>query len=54
MLLNKNELIKINGGGSISGTVINALVRGINSLLELGRSLGSAIRRAQSGNICPL
>jgi hypothetical protein len=39
-------------GGSISGTLINAFVRGIEALLDLGRSLGSAIRRVKSNAIC--
>ena len=51
--LNKEELLDINGGG-ISGTLISSLTRGINTLLDMGRSLGSAIRRIGSGNVCPL
>jgi len=51
--LNKEELLNINGG-SISGTLISSLTRGINSLLDMGRSLGTAIRRIGSGNVCPL
>lgn len=49
--LQKTELLNINGG-SISGTMINAFSRALNSLLDLGRSLGSAIRRIASGNLC--
>lgn len=41
-------------GGSITGTMINSLVRGINALLDLGRSLGTAIRRISGNNICPM
>lgn len=51
--LNKDELLNINGGG-ISGTLISALTRGVNTLLDMGRSLGNAIRRIGSNNICPL
>ena len=53
-ILDKNELLKIEGGISISGTLINSFARGINALLELGRSLGSAIRRVVGRNLCPL
>ncbi|NLL45052.1 MAG: hypothetical protein GX247_05250 [Mollicutes bacterium] len=53
-ILERNELLKIVGGISISGTLINSIVRGINALLEVGRSLGSAIRRIVSKNICPI
>lgn len=49
--LNCKELLEIKGG-AISGTLINAFVRGINSLLDLGRSLGTAIRRIQLGLFC--
>ncbi len=52
--LSKQEMLQIEGGISISGTLINSLVRGINALLDLGRSLGSAIRRAQGNHICPV
>lgn len=51
--MNYERLETINGG-AVNGTLINAFVRGINSLLELGRSLGSAIRRAKDGSICPV
>lgn len=53
MILNKEELLQISGGG-ISGTLINAFVRGINTILDLGRSLGSALRRVREHNICQL
>ena len=35
-----------------SGTIINALVRSVTLALELGRSLGSAIRRAKEKKKC--
>lgn len=53
VVLNKDELKQINGG-SVTGTFINAVVKGINSFLDLGRAVGSGIRRIGSGNICPL
>jgi bacteriocin-like protein len=49
--LNNNELESIRGG-SISGTLINAFVRGIEALMDLGRSLGNAVRRIKSKAIC--
>ena len=54
MEIEKHELLMINGGGSISGTLINAFVRGINVLLDLGRSLGTAIRRIGSNTVCSI
>lgn len=47
------ELQNIHGGG-ISASFITAAVRAINSLLDLGRSLGTAVRRIRSGSICSL
>lgn len=52
--LNKNELLDIQGGFNLNGTIINSLVRGINAVLELGRSLGTAIRRIANNSPCPL
>lgn len=49
--MSKEELLNIYGG-AISGTLINALVRAINAVLEVGRSLGSAVRRISSGSSC--
>ena len=51
--LNKNELVLIEGG-SISGTLISSITRGINTILDMGRSFGNAIRRIGSRNICPM
>lgn len=48
----KNEQLNTIKGGAISGSLINAFVRGIEAILDLGRSLGSAIRRIQSKSIC--
>lgn len=53
MELEKQELMNI-VGGAISASMISAVVRGINSLLDLGRSVGTAIRRIQSGKVCSL
>lgn len=52
--LNNEELLCICGGLSVTGTIINAFIRGINAFLDLGRSLGNAIRRIGSKKICPL
>lgn len=49
--ISKSELLNINGG-AISASLITSIVRGINSLLDLGRSFGSAIRRIITGSYC--
>lgn len=50
--LNKKELASVSGGG-LTGTFINSLSKGITVILDLGRTLGSGIRRITSGNMCP-
>lgn len=55
MLLNKEELLSISGGAvKWNATFFNALARCAETLLDLGRSLGSAIRRIGSNNLCPV
>lgn len=51
--LKEQELKNIQGGG-ISASFITAAVRAVTSILDLGRSLGTAIRRIRSGSICSL
>ena len=51
-MYNNEELTNIIGGAGMSGAILNALVRAVNSVLEVGRSLGSAIRRISSGVKC--
>ncbi len=53
-ILTKEELLNIEGGLTISGSLINSLARGASVLLDLGRSLGTAIRRLVGNNLCPL
>jgi len=53
MRLTKQELLVITGG-TITATFINSIARGITTITDLGRSLGSAIRRIVSGKICPI
>lgn len=52
-ILSYEELLKIEGG-AISGSLISSMVRGISVILDLGRSLGTAIRRLVEGNLCSL
>lgn len=54
MKLKTSELKQIRAGASLSGTLINALVKGFNSFLDAGRYLGSSIRRLRFGIFCPL
>lgn len=53
MKLNRNELLNVYGG-TISATLINAIVKGFSVIVDLGKALGSSIRRAVSGKTCPV
>jgi hypothetical protein len=51
--LNNNELLLIDGG-AISGTLLSSVIRGINLITEIGRAIGTAIRRFAEKNLCSL
>ena len=50
--LNIIETKEIIGGGSISGAFLNAVRGCINTIFEIGQTVGGAIRRISSGNLC--
>ena len=50
-MLKEYELKEITGGGW-SAALFAAAIRGINTVADLARSLGTAIRRIQTGNLC--
>ena len=51
--LNIIETKKIIGGGwNPSGALLNALKSCISTIFEVGQTLGGAIRRISSGNLC--
>ncbi len=52
MKLENCELIKVVGGESISSSVLNAVNKLIESIMDVGRSLGTAIRRIYSHRSC--
>ena len=51
MRLKDNELLFVIGG-AISSQLINAFVRLITSVVEVGRMIGTSIRRVFSKNYC--
>lgn len=53
-MLKKEELLCIYGGVNWTSAFINAILRGGSLFLELGRSVGSSIRRAFAGTACPI
>lgn len=52
--LTDKELMEIKGGASISGSLIASFAKGFSILLDLGRSLGTAIRRVTCNQMCNL
>ena len=50
--MNKHELMNIKGGATLSGTLINAIVRIINTFMDLGRSVGSAFNYWKNKKTC--
>ena len=50
--MEKNELLQIVGGVNITGTLLSSIYKVGNLIFEIGRSLGSAIRRVSSGSMC--
>jgi len=53
MRLNDKELCTVIGG-AISASFLNAIARGVNVFYNLGRYVGSTIRRIGSNSVCPL
>lgn len=52
MILTKEELQNITGGGDITASMLTSIVRLGTFLLDFGRAIGSAIRRSSSGSQC--
>jgi len=47
------NLVKVSGGG-LSASVLNYLSSAIKTVYDVGKSLGGAIRRIATRNICPI
>ena len=52
--LDNEKLNLLSGGETVSGTLVTALTSGIKAIFDVGRSLGSSVRRLSSDEICPL
>ena len=49
--MTNEELIEVKGG-AVSGTIISGIIKAFTVALELGRSLGTALRRSRDKIIC--
>lgn len=53
--LKREELLNISGGANyLSASFLNSISRAITTLVDLGRSLGTSIRRSISGKVCKI
>ena len=53
MKLKNDELITIKGGNSsLSASMINSISKLLDTIMDVGRSLGTAIRRIYSDELC--
>lgn len=53
MSLNNTELLKITGGAfNFSASMFNAISRTVDTIFQIGRSIGSSIRMIMSKRIC--
>lgn len=52
--MSKEELFKLSGGGVeyFTASFLNAIAKCADALLDVGRAIGSAIRRITSKNMC--
>lgn len=48
------DYLIIEGGLSVTSTLINSFSTAIKIVLELGRSVGSALRRGSNGSKCKI
>ena len=51
--LTNDELMNISGGG-LTAAFLTATAKLVNTVYDIGRAFGSAIRRISSGNVCPV
>lgn len=51
--LDKQEMLSVSGGG-LTSSFINAITNAINTLYELGKETGSALRRLTNNKYCPI
>lgn len=53
-VLDDNELFNVIGGVSISGTLIKSFASAITTVVDIGRSFGTALRRIWGKAICSI
>ena len=54
MKIEKEELLTIFGGVSLTSSLISSVYRAASTVFEIGKALGSSIRRMINGSLCPI
>ncbi len=54
MKLTKKELREVKAGAGLTAALLNAIIKGVNSFMDIGRYLGSSVRRLVGKKACPL
>ena len=52
--LSNKEMLNIEGGGNITGSMLNAVYKIIDTIYSIGESLGSYIRRVVEKKMCDI
>lgn len=50
--MNKEELKEVYGGAAFTSSALNAIVKAVTSIYDIGRRIGSAIVRYTTGSLC--
>ncbi len=51
-MIDENELFEIKGGATSGASIINSIIKVVTTALELGRTIGTAIRRKLDKKTC--
>ena len=51
-MLSKNELVQVKGGATITYSLINSLTKAVSTIFDLGRAIGSSLRRIVKNDFC--
>lgn len=50
--IEKNEMLNVKGGAGLSSAMLNAVMRTVSVMFNIGQAVGSAIRRVTGKNYC--
>lgn len=50
--MSKQEMKQVNGGFNLTAAMFQHMLKFANMFFEIGKALGSALRRSQTGSYC--